>query len=338
MTIEFRCGQCNQLLRVPDTAAGKNARCPNCQAVTMAPAGSVAASPPMDASGFGGGPPSVPPPDHPFGETAAGHPFGDQVASINPYASPASAGMLPNYFAMAPISPRPVAADAVFNYAWAIWKANLGLLVGITVIQIAVSYAIALPFGAAQAVLEQQQEKEIGIAVTVLAQIINNLVQLYLGIGMAQIALKLARRQPASFGDLFGGLPRMLPLIGAWLIAVVPMLIGFLLLIVPGVILLLMFWPAYYLIVDGRAGVIESFSVAKRVTEGNWGSAFVIYMMSIAISLLGCAAICVGLVFALPLVSVMWAVAYLMMSGQLMPYGPGHPELLGPPPVGGSPA
>ena len=130
----------------------------------------------------------------------------------------------------------------------------------------------------------------------------------------------------------------MLPLIGAWLIAVIPMLIGFLLLIVPGVILLLMFWPAYYLIIDGRAGVIESFSVARRITEGNWGSAFVLYMMSIAISLLGCAAVCVGLIFALPLVSVMWAVAYLMMSGQLMPYGPGHPEMLVPPPAGSSPA
>src|SRR5438477_94252 len=81
---------------------------------------------------------------------------------------------------------------------------------------------------------------------------------------------------------------RMRPLIGMWLIAVVLMMVGFLLLIVPGVLLLLAFWPAYYLIVDGRAGVIESFSVARRITEGNWGSAFVLYIMSIGISLLGC--------------------------------------------------
>jgi len=53
---------------------------------------------------------------------------------------------------------------------------------------------------------------------------------------------------------------------------------------------------------------------------------------------LGCAAVCVGLVFAAPLVAVLWAVAYLMMSGQLMPYGPGHPEVLGLPPPSGSPA
>ena len=33
MPIEFRCSQCEQLLRVPDDSAGKNARCPKCQAL-----------------------------------------------------------------------------------------------------------------------------------------------------------------------------------------------------------------------------------------------------------------------------------------------------------------
>jgi hypothetical protein len=37
MTIEFRCSQCNQLLRVPEDAAGKNARCPKCQALMIVP-------------------------------------------------------------------------------------------------------------------------------------------------------------------------------------------------------------------------------------------------------------------------------------------------------------
>jgi phage FluMu protein Com len=99
MTIEFRCGQCNQLLRVPDNSSGKNARCPKCKALMQIPAASAAPSaavsapppplPPMPSSaasppplpGPGGGgfpsfgappaPPLVPPPppaksDDPF--------------------------------------------------------------------------------------------------------------------------------------------------------------------------------------------------------------------------------------------------------------------------------
>jgi hypothetical protein len=43
MTIEFRCGQCGQLLRVPDQSAGKNARCPKCQALMLVPMASAPA-------------------------------------------------------------------------------------------------------------------------------------------------------------------------------------------------------------------------------------------------------------------------------------------------------
>jgi hypothetical protein len=39
MTIEFPCQNCLQPLRVPDTSAGKAARCPRCKAVTPVPAG-----------------------------------------------------------------------------------------------------------------------------------------------------------------------------------------------------------------------------------------------------------------------------------------------------------
>jgi hypothetical protein len=81
MPIEFRCNQCSQLLRVPDESTGKNARCPNCQALVMIPAaaGDFASSPspPLTSA-------------NPFGDagSAGGSPFGGPP-SLNPYASPA---------------------------------------------------------------------------------------------------------------------------------------------------------------------------------------------------------------------------------------------------------
>src|SRR5690348_12816458 len=182
MTIEFRCSQCNQLLRVPETAAGKNARCPKCQALMLVPAHSssetspppvtgsaglgpegfggtapIASDPfaPMAAGGAGGSaslPPGAPP-KHPFGDIPGASPFGGPAANISPYASPAAAGMQPIGYQVMPINPRPVAADAVFNYAWEIWKNNLGLMIGVTVLFLTANYAIAIPFAAAQAIL-----------------------------------------------------------------------------------------------------------------------------------------------------------------------------------------
>ena len=43
MPIEFRCTQCNRLLRTPDETAGKQAQCPECGAITTIPPASTAA-------------------------------------------------------------------------------------------------------------------------------------------------------------------------------------------------------------------------------------------------------------------------------------------------------
>jgi phage FluMu protein Com len=44
MTIEFRCPQCHRRLAVPDNAAGKQAKCPQCGTVTAIPAAGAPAT------------------------------------------------------------------------------------------------------------------------------------------------------------------------------------------------------------------------------------------------------------------------------------------------------
>jgi phage FluMu protein Com len=119
MTIEFRCSQCNQLLRVPESAAGKSARCPKCQALMPVPTATdkIARQPgtpsglaetslftppqPAGESPFTPGSElAVAKPDggNPFGETMGGNPFGEggpAVTNLNPYASPAAMGYSP---------------------------------------------------------------------------------------------------------------------------------------------------------------------------------------------------------------------------------------------------
>jgi phage FluMu protein Com len=136
MPIEFRCSQCNQLLRVPDTAAGKSARCPKCQALMTVPVNSEFSSPTAESSiadraappappigdrdrappfasptSYGtpsdvsASPPTKPRSENPFGESG-GSPFGGPATvSANPYASPAPTGELyapPRYLGVRP--------------------------------------------------------------------------------------------------------------------------------------------------------------------------------------------------------------------------------------------
>ncbi len=90
-----------------------------------------------------------------------------------------------------------------------------------------------------------------------------------------------------------------------------------LLCIIPGIILMLMFWPVNVLVIDNKTGVLDSFSVASNITEGNRGTTFVLALASLGIAILGVLACGVGLLFAMPLVAVSWVTAYLMMSGQV---------------------
>jgi phage FluMu protein Com len=73
MAIEFRCTQCNRLLRTGDETAGRDAQCPECGAISAIPASTAPSEPPPPAGPEGGNPFAVwqapeaqPPSDNPY--------------------------------------------------------------------------------------------------------------------------------------------------------------------------------------------------------------------------------------------------------------------------------
>jgi uncharacterized membrane protein len=234
----------------------------------------------------------------------------------NPYSAPQTSYMPPTVTAgSGPIGNQVVDAGPILSHAWEVWKANLGLLVGtfMAVISGAINGLSALM----ETLLTRQGERELAMAVGGAAGVFDSLIQIYLGIGEVQLILKLLRGEPATIGDLFGGGPRFAPVLGASILGGLMFFFGFLLCVVPGIILALMFWPFYYLVIEGKTGVLESFSVASTITQGNKGTTFILWLASFGIMIVGVLALFIGILFAAPLVSVVWATAYLMMSGQL---------------------
>jgi phage FluMu protein Com len=61
MPIEFRCNQCNKLLRVDDSSAGKKARCPECATIQDVPqASAMSSAPTSDYPYYGQSTPAAP--------------------------------------------------------------------------------------------------------------------------------------------------------------------------------------------------------------------------------------------------------------------------------------
>ena len=291
MPIEFDCPNCQQILRVPDSASGKQARCPSCNEIARVPE------------------PTPTPP-----ETS---PREDEP--VNPYAAPTleSAESTPGPTLSGQIANRPLEVGPIMNHCWKVWQAHLGLLVGIVVTMAVINFFLSIPLSFAQAALNANGEEELALLVSLCGQMVSSVVGIYLGIGNAQICLKLARGQNAEFIDLFGGASRFFPVLGVSILLGLALSAGFLLCIVPGIFLALMWWPVYYLSVDAKADVLQTFSVAKTITDNNYGTVIVLWLISLGILILGVLALCIGIIFAAPLVSMMWATAYLMMSGQL---------------------
>lgn len=115
MPIEIACPQCKQMLNVPDAAAGKQARCPACQAIADVPITAV--------------------------EVLPDSPFGPRANDDNAYRSPAA-------FPAEPYQPTPLGEDPAIRMLlpvgrslWAIAAGYFGLF---SLILIPAPFAIIL--------------------------------------------------------------------------------------------------------------------------------------------------------------------------------------------------
>lgn len=244
------------------------------------------------------------------------------MSSDNPYNPPAfSFDSTP---APHPSGVRNVKADIndILNYSFKVWKQNLGLLVTATLIVAGISFGFAIFNAIIDFVLRggtDRPSNAASVSAALIRSIVSNVVQIFLGIGNLKLLLALLRGQNASLGMLFSGGDRLLATIGVSILLGLAVAVGLLLLIVPGIIVMLFYWPAYSLVVDQKTPVMESFSLARTITKGNVLTTFLVVLLSMGIIIVGFIALCIGVFVTQSLAMLLFACAYLVMSGQIDP-------------------
>lgn len=355
MAIDFRCTQCGRMLRVPDETAGRQAQCPACQAVLPIPAaggqpaaggdeglaetqpwsgGAADWSPPS-----GGGPPEQlgqgyapinPPPQPPYEGGAAGPPGGYPPSGgylpsgdpANPYLAPTYVPP-PSYYAPGQRVWVPTSIDIgdVVSRAWQIYSNRFGLCMLATV-GVLIQYAFQGMLAVMQSLVERVADWQVVLSANLLANVASTCFNVWIGIGVNLLLLKVARGEEAGFADLFSGGHYFFRTLGSSIVFGVMVMVGLVLCIVPGVLLALMFAPYYLVIVDRDCRAIESLDYARQLTRGNLLAIFLAWLVSMALIFCGILACGVGVFFAIPLVGMIWVVAYLGMSGQSTFLGP----------------
>jgi uncharacterized membrane protein len=113
-----------------------------------------------------------------------------------------------------------------------------------------------------------------------------------------------------TFGDLFAGLPKALPLFLTGILFTFGVGIGFLACIVPGVILALGLWPAFLLVMEDDLDAVSALKAAWALTRGYKLQLFILSIVCGVVTMLGLLACCVGIFVAGPVAQLAWAGAY----------------------------
>ncbi len=142
------------------------------------------------------------------------------------------------------------------------------------------------------------------------ADIVGLLGGAVVGLAFTTLSLKVVDGKKVSFPDIFSSPGLLLRFVLVSVVYTVLTTIGFLLLVVPGIIILTRFIFAGYYVVDKNASFIDAFKKSWAVTRGKTIKLIFFQIYLLALLILGVITLGVGLLIAIPVISIALAYVY----------------------------
>ena len=153
-----------------------------------------------------------------------------------------------------------------------------------------------------------------------IGSLINLVISTLIGMGVTAFFLKAHDSLDAvQSADLWHPKPFWSYLATRLLLGVV-VVIGLILLIVPGFILGLMFMFSAYIVIDKGLGPIEAMKESKRITDGHKWNLLGFGLLLILLNILGAICLLVGLLVSVPVTSLALVHAYRTLSSHEHPH------------------
>lgn len=242
-----------------------------------------------------------------------------------PFAYPLSTGAIEEIIP----GSEPIIPTACVKRSWDLTVKHIGPLLAVVAIYVAISVALSLVSGAIGTAMGIQQQAPVSTAPSfgqaaettgpqlvyiILSNVISSLVSVFLMLGFIRIGLNIVSGKEFSVGMLFGEGGKVVRAFFAQILFGLMIGLGLLLLIFPGIYLALRYSQYMNAIVDKDMGIMDAFNYSASITTNNKANLFVIFLFTIGIIIAGCLAFIVGLIFAYPMIGVMWIVAYRWMQ------------------------
>ena len=252
-----------------------------------------------------------------------------KTASANPYAAPISDPALPQTTLVEgelPHSPIPLEIGFCISQGWKHTFASYGtiFLTGL------VYFGVMFVFGIISSLINGTEGSEFVFneqtgefrspqsgysALTGIFSIAEQILTLFLSMGATKIALDILAGQQANVGDLFSQGSKLLSGIGASILFGLMVVVGLILLIIPGIIVAVRFGYYQQAIVEKNLGPIEALKYSWRLTQDNGLMVFCLGLLNILIVIAGVITLVFGLLIAIPVVWLASHAAYRFLQG-----------------------
>jgi len=193
------------------------------------------------------------------------------------------------------------------KFGWETTKQHLRFLIGVVLI---ISFVNLIP----NITNSQLQENEASLLLAVIG-IVFWVLNMLVSIGGIKISLELVDKKKAEFADLFNAYPLLINfIIGSILYALI-VVVGLLLLIIPGIYLGIKLHFYSYFIVDKKLGPIEALKESSRITQGTKWQLFLFVLVMGLLNIAGALALFVGLLITIPITMMAYAYVYRKLLG-----------------------
>lgn len=263
---------------------------------------------------------------------------------INPYAPP-KAEFVERPLEFLPSAYVPFNIGDILSRAFELFKLNAGLCIGVVLIQNLANIFSQIASGILNSMASVRPD-DAGMlqGLGVLISIFVTIVSFWLSLGQLRVMVKIAKGQQAEFSEVFAGgryfwravgaaLLTGLCVTGVMLLCIVPFaiagvllreqaaaviaIIGVGIVVFLGVILFVSarLGQSFYLIVDRNVGPMEALRLSAEITRGKVLTIILMMILMGAINIAGLLACLVGLIFTVPLTTLMMAVMYIALTG-----------------------
>lgn len=196
--------------------------------------------------------------------------------------------------------------DEAVRYGWDTMKKNLGFFIGLVAILGLISFLDG-------AIRDSVGEGSVWTFPVILIFFI---IEAILNMGVTRISLNIVDGRPGEYGDLLACMHLLMRYIGASFLYLLIILLGTILLIVPGIVWGIKYQFFGYFIIDREMSPVEALKASAVVTQGIKWPLFLFDLIMVLIMAAGLLALIVGLFAALPTVIMAQAFVYRRLTDQ----------------------